>query len=259
MRSIPDLTEKLDKENNNKRRFLFYPWGVWVTAYARRNLFEGIYACGLDYCYSDTDSIKTLNYDKHKSFFEDYNRRIVDKLRLAMDHHGLDYSYIAPKTIKGVEKPLGVWDDEGEYIKFKTLGAKRYIVQKPDRIKADKFFLLHKSKHLAGTGHGRYRLSRVTITVSGVNKKYADPYLMRKYGTRIFDAFSDELVIPAGHTGKSTHTYIKDEIAGTITDYNGKTDRYYERSAVHLEACGYELALWPKYADYLRGLKEHSK
>lgn len=230
--TTPDLSAKLAKENDSKRRFLFYPWGVWVTAYARRNLFEGIYACGLDYCYSDTDSIKTLNYDKHKSFFEDYNRRIVDKLRAAMDHHGLDYSYIAPKTIKGVEKPLGVWDDEGEYSRFRTLGAKRYITEHD--------------------GH-------VSITVSGVNKKYAVPYLLKRFGNDVFDHFEDSLSIPAGHTGKSTHTYIDDEIAGVVTDYNGKSSRYYERSAVHLEPCGYDMSLSAAYLDYLMGIEEFYK
>lgn len=230
--STPDLSAKLAKENDSKRRFLFYPWGVWVTAYARRNLFEGIYACGLDYCYSDTDSIKTLNYSKHKSFFEDYNRRIVDKLRLAMDHHGLDYSYIAPKTIKGVEKPLGVWDDEGEYSRFRTLGAKRYI-----------------------TEHD----GNVSITVSGVNKKYAVPYLLERFGDNVFERFEDSLSIPAGHTGKSTHTYIDDEIAGVVTDYNGKSSRYYERSAVHLEQCGYDMSLSAAYLDYLMGIEEFYK
>lgn len=257
--STPDLSAKLAKENDSKRRFLFYPWGVWVTAYARRNLFEGIYACGLDYCYSDTDSIKTLNYDKHKSFFEDYNRRIVDKLRLAMDHHGLDYSYIAPKNIKGVEKPLGVWDDEGEYIRFKSLGAKRYITQAYDIIKAEKHFLKRKSRNLQGRGNGKYHLSRVSITVSGVNKKYAVPYMMDKFHLDVFERFEDSLSIPAGHTGKSTHTYIDDEIAGDVTDYNGKTSRYYERSAVHLEQCGYDMSLSAAYLDYLMGIEEFYK
>ena len=40
----------------------------------------------------------------------------------------LDPNLFHPLTIKGVEKQLGVWDYEGVYTKFKTLGAKRYLV-----------------------------------------------------------------------------------------------------------------------------------
>ena len=38
--------------------------------------------------------------------------------------------YISPKTIKGETKTLGVWDFDGFYTDFKTLGAKRYIFRR---------------------------------------------------------------------------------------------------------------------------------
>ena len=60
----PNIKETFDKYNNSKSRFLFYPWGVWVTSYARRNLLLGIEAVGKDYIYSDTDSIKIRNASK---------------------------------------------------------------------------------------------------------------------------------------------------------------------------------------------------
>ena len=54
-----DIDEEIQKYNDSKNRFLYYAWGIWVTAYARRNLWTGILAVGKDYIYSDTDSIKT--------------------------------------------------------------------------------------------------------------------------------------------------------------------------------------------------------
>src|SRR5699024_4256862 len=57
-----NVEEKIQEYNEKITRFLFYPWGVWVTAYARRNLWTGIFAFGVDYIYSDTDSIKLKNY-----------------------------------------------------------------------------------------------------------------------------------------------------------------------------------------------------
>ena len=50
-------------------------------------------------------------------------------------------------------------DFEGYYERFKTLGAKRYMVQKD---------------------------GKVNITVSGLNKKIAVPYLQQKFGDNIF-------------------------------------------------------------------------
>ena len=46
-KDTPELTAEevqkiLNKYNKNIRRFLFYPWGVWVTAYARVNLLKNV-------------------------------------------------------------------------------------------------------------------------------------------------------------------------------------------------------------------------
>ena len=224
------LEKKIDKENRSSKRFLFYPWGIAVTAFARRNLFRAILECDVDYVYADTDSVKFLNRDKHQAYFDNYNAEIIDKLKRAMDYHGLSYDYIIPKTVEGVEKPLGVWDYEGTYT-FRTIGAKRYCCEK----------------------NGEF-----SITVSGVNKKYAIPYLLEKYGDSVFDNFTDGLFIPEGYTGKSTHTYIDEETAGEVIDYLGNKGRYYERSSLHLEPCDYRLDA-TKYVEYLMGIKENHK
>jgi hypothetical protein len=36
------VEEMIEKYNKSRTRFLYYAWGIWVTAYARRNLFTGI-------------------------------------------------------------------------------------------------------------------------------------------------------------------------------------------------------------------------
>ncbi len=234
-KDTPELTAEevqkiLNKYNKNIRRFLFYPWGVWVTAYARRALFTGIKAFGTDYIYSDTDSIKCINHEKHKAYIMAYNAEITDKLKQACRFHGFSYDMIAPKTIKGIKKPLGVWDFEGVYDRFKTLGAKRYMTEENGRI---------------------------SLTVSGVNKYVAVPYLMRQYGENraIFDAFNDGLYFPAEATGKMIHTYIDEEMRGTITDYTGQAGTYYEKSGVHLGGADYSLSLSRLYADYIKGVQ----
>lgn len=222
-----DINDALAKYNDDKSRFLFYPWGVFITAYARMNLFSGIINAGDDYVYSDTDSIKIINSEKHNDYIKRYNDFIINKLKYAMRAHGLDESAIAPKTIKGVEKPLGVWDDEGIYTRFKTLGAKRYMVEKNNK---------------------------VNITVSGLNKKITVPYIL-EHSTDAFDFFTDNMVIPVGYTGKMTHTYIDDEKTGVITDYLGNTIRYYERTAIHMENAPYKMELSDIFKSYIEDIQ----
>lgn len=235
--NVEQQSELLFKYNNSLNRFLFYPWGIFVTAYARRNLFTGIYECGEDYIYADTDSVKILNHENHKEYFERYNERIKTKLADACKFHKIDFSLCAPKTIKGVEKMLGVWDFEGVYERFKTLGAKRYMVQENDAL-----FVGDKS----------YNYS---LTISGVNKFTAIPYLIEKYGDNIFDEFNDNLKIPCEGSGKNIHTYIDECRSGVLTDYMGESRAYNEPTGVHLEPSEYNLSLAAQFIEYLKGIK----
>lgn len=226
----PNLETAIEKYNNSSQRFLYYPWGVWVTAYARRNLFSGIYACGDDYVYSDTDSIKVLNPEKHMDYINSYNEIVVDKLNDAMKYHGLPESAYKPKTIKGEEKCLGLWDNEGVYTRFKTLGAKRYMTEKDGVI---------------------------SITVSGLNKFKAVPYLLEKYGDNIFDAFDDGLYIEPEYTGKNTLTYIDDEQEGIVTDYLGVQEEFHTPSGINMEPADYSLTLTNEYIKFIMGVTEY--
>lgn len=223
---LPDTEEAIEKYNKAPNRFLYYPWGVWVTAYARRNLFTGILEAGADYCYSDTDSIKLVNAEKHKSYFETYNRTIIEQLETTMQYYDLPVERIRPKTIKGIEKPLGVWDFEGTYDRFKTLGAKRYLTEKD---------------------------GEAELTVAGLGKKSALKY-MQKQDKDIFEQFEDNLYIPKGDTGKLTHTYIDDEMHGLLTDYTGVTAEFHELSGVHLEECDYTMGLGNEFINFLLDL-----
>lgn len=225
-----DVEQSIEDYNNSKKRFLFYPWGVWVTAYARRNLFTGICELKDDYVYADTDSVKVLNYEKHKAYFDAYNKQCRKKLQAACKYHGFSMELVEPKTVKGVKKLLGVWDFEGVYKRFKTLGAKRYMTEDAD--------------------------GNISMTVSGVNKKFAIPYLLEKYGPDgIFDAFDHDLYIPPDYTGKNTHTYIDDVIKGTLVDYKGVPLDYEELSGVHLEKADYNLSISAAYINYMKGVR----
>lgn len=239
-----DIQAMIEKYNKSHNRFLFYPWGVWVTAYARANLFSGILEFGNDYIYSDTDSIKVLNPDKHKEYIEKYNREITSKVYRCLDRYELPHDLAHPKTIKGIEKPLGVWDYEGVYTRFKTLGAKRYMVEEDGDIH---------------------------ITIAGVGKTAGTNYLKRTFNTNsnIFENFIDGIQFPASYiwtdengnnhedngSGKLCHTYIDEPMNGEVIDFMGKKSTYREFSGVHMDNTEYTLSLEKDFVRLLMGIK----
>lgn len=231
--TIPkNIAEGIDKYNTNIRRFLFYPWGVWVTAYARANLFSGIIEMGDDYIYSDTDSIKSMNTERHEDYFNSYNAQILDKIELASQYHNLDKSLFAPYTKKGKQKIIGVWDDEGVYDKFKTLGAKRYLTMKGVQSTEPKYM----------------------ITLAGSNKKKTMEYLV---GTGDpFGKFTDGLSIPPENSGRLILSYIDNETTGTVVDMFGVPYEYHELSSIHMEKSEYNLSMSEEFVRYLEGLHD---
>lgn len=227
-KKLVDLPQVIDDYNNNdKYRFLYYPWGVVVTALARQNLWSGILELKTDYVYSDTDSVKFINREKHQEYFKRYNDNITNQLKVMCDKKGFNYSDLAPKTVKGVSKPLGVWDDDGYYEYFKTLGAKRYVLIENGKFKT---------------------------TIAGLGKKAGAEYLLKisdKDPLKAMKNFKIGLFVPAGETGKNTHTYIDDEFIGNVTDYQGVTHETDSLSSVHLEPTSFKMTISKSFAEFL--------
>lgn len=224
-----DIDNAMNRYNRNYNRFLYYPWGVFVTAYARHNLWEAIISCGYDHIYSDTDSEKCKNFSAHAEFFEQYNNRVLEKHKRACKCHNIPIEMCTPKTIEGKTKILGTYELEGIYKRFKTLGAKRYMYEDDDGIH---------------------------ITVAGMNKKTGREYLEKLYGNTIFDAFNDGLVIPSEYSGRLTHTYIDTPRKGVLTDMYGTPAEYCELSAVHLEPATFTLGMVGEFVRFINQVKE---
>lgn len=231
-KELANAPSQLEDYNKNFNRFLYYGWGVWVTAHARHHLFSAIYEFKEDYVYADTDSIKGLNFDNHMDYFKNYNNQIFGKLLKMCNHYKIPFSKCKPKTKKGEEKLIGVWDMEEGYQIFKTVGAKRYMYV---------------------TNDGEFNL-----TVSGLNKKFAVPWLLDEYDDdiyKIFNIFGDGFYVPAGHTGKMTLCYIEEETAGTLVDYLGNECEYNELSSIHMEPQSYYMSLVGDYIKYIEGVQ----
>ena len=227
----PDIASQLADYNDNYNRFQYYTWGVYVTAHARHSLFEAIYEFKNDYVYCDTDSIKGVNFDSHQAFFDSYNLRVQSSLLKMCDCLSIPFELCTPKTKEGVTKMIGIWEREHDYSRFKTLGAKRYLVEYSDTQKME-------------------------LTVSGLNKHIALSYILSECNNDhalAFDFFRDYMFIPAGHTGKNTVTYIDSETSGYVEDYLGEISSYHELSSTHMEAQSYLLSQSADYIKYLQG------
>ena len=107
--------------------FLAYQMGIWVTSWARHNLFDFIINLDKRVAYCDTDSIKGLFTDEDLKFVEDYNKNIEEIENKVASTIGFDPKMYTPKTKKGVTKRLGIMEREEDCQEFKTLGAKRYV------------------------------------------------------------------------------------------------------------------------------------
>lgn len=98
---------------SNRKAFLCYQWGVWCTAWARYRLQEGIKLAGENFVYCDTDSVKYIG----DIDWTEYNKQ-REKDSKASGAFATD--------LKGITHYMGVYEADGKYAEFKTLGAKKY-------------------------------------------------------------------------------------------------------------------------------------
>lgn len=130
-----DFQEQNEEEaklllEHNKKAFLAYQWGVWVTAWARYRLEEGIILAHGDidnpdspqFVYCDTDSVKYLgNID-----LTVFNRqRISDSKRSG--------AYATDPA--GITHYMGVYEKEHDMFEFRTMGAKKYVYRETPKDK----------------------------------------------------------------------------------------------------------------------------
>lgn len=187
-----------------------YQWGVYVAAYARRNLMKVIEQIHpYDFIYSDTDSIKTLHGDVYQLTIDNYNREIGEKLKTACK----DLTHVTdPKTVKGKRKPLGVYEREWDAKRFKCLRSKAYIYT---------------------TWSEKDQCYKLNATLAGISKKVVEKKLhdLASQGSGDpYDYFDDNFEIGADESDKQTTEYIDDPMAavveGTVVECESGTVLY---------------------------------
>ena len=116
------------KSNKNYKAFI---QGVFVTAHARARIWDAVIN-GLDdfIVYTDTDSLKTHNYDG--DYFEKQNQFVLTRHVEICKQLNISLDDLSPSDIHGKKHPIGIWDDERDVSKFRSLGCKQYMVEYDD-------------------------------------------------------------------------------------------------------------------------------
>lgn len=184
-----------------------YQWGVWVTAWARYELQLAIDAAGDQFVYADTDSVKYVGD-------LDLSRINREKVRASKA------SGASADDPKGHTHYMGVFEDEGRYARFVTIGAKKYAYELPD-----------------GSLH---------ITVSGVDKKAGAKELQEAGG---LEAFKEDFVF---HAGGGLDPKYNDRTDLTMI-IDGK--RLHIGPNVYLHPTTYKLGLGKDYGMLIRAIK----
>lgn len=167
-------------EHHNRKAFLVYSWGIWTTAHARWHLEVAIKNVGNNFVYCDTDSVKFI--DDGSISFDEYNKyRKQDSIK---------NGGVAADPV-GHEHYLGLYEHDGTYKRFVTMGAKKYAYE-----------------DMSGQLH---------ITVAGVGKSKGAAELVQRGG---IEAFKEGFTF---YAAGGTESIYNDIIQPFKTEIDGKT------------------------------------
>ena len=211
-----EIETKLNKEFFYS--FLSFSWGVWITSRSRNTLIRQIIANDDYLIYSDTDSLK-LKSGFDQKYIDDYNKNVIEKIKDVCKQRGLKFSDFSVLDAKGKKHTLGLFEYEGTYDKFKTLGAKKYCVEKN---------------------------GVVELTVSGIPKKSGSKCL------KDINEFKKGKVFSAEITGKKVAMYNDEIPAHTLKDFQGNEAEVSAGSGVTIIGADYTLGITNEYEDLIQ-------
>ena len=196
------------------------------------------------WCIPDTDSLK-LRAGFDKSVIDNYNKECIEKIKIVSERFNINIEKFSPTDVKGIKHTIGLFDNDGDYLKFKTLGAKKYayITKMPlDKAKKKDIYKIIRTK-----GDTAYCLG---ITVSGVPKKGAK-------AMKDLSDFRNDFIFTHEFTGKNLISYNDDMIPFEITDYLGNKYLNLEKYGACIVPTTYELGMSQDYMELVIDRSSH--
>lgn len=223
------MMEKDKKQSYLKlisKQILLPQWGIWCTSYSRYNIIDQVSKVPANDIYNDTDSLKIINLEGVKWSIDAFN----DKM------HRINKTMYVGKYERKYFTDLGCLMNEGKIVRFKTLGAKRYLYTTIEQDKETKMYHLVNHTTVAGMKKGALQ-------------KYAE-----KHHMDIYDAFDRRLVLDAEESEKLTTAYCDSEFTREI---EGRTIN--EMSCVTLYQIPFNMKVIPEYLALINKTKEEDK
>lgn len=189
-----------------------------LLGYARYNLlFSNLVKLDNKVIYADTDSLK-LEEGFDIKVIEDYNKNVIEKIKKVSNDLKIPIEKFSPLDKDGNAHTIGLFDFDGFYKEFKTLGAKKYAYIDKD--------------------------NNIHITVSGVPKKGAA-------ALKNLDEFRNDFVFEYKYTGKNLIVYNDDQQEFNLTDYAGKKYAVKDRYGICIIPTTYKLGISDDYANLI--------
>lgn len=220
--SREEISKKLNEQKTSENTFLNFSWGVFITAYARKNLWDMILKCDDILCYADTDSVKIIRNNEIEKHISEYNLNVTKKMYAMCDFYNIDKKLCSPVSPKGKAENLGFFELDGSYNKFRTLGAKKYCYEKDGEL---------------------------YITVSGVSKTAVS-------ALKKIEDFNDELEFDYETSGRIIVHYCDNQEENLLIDDNGIEYITNDNYGICAQPTKYSMSISDEYQDYFTAMQD---
>ena len=227
--------EPMLAEKDKQEHWTMYQIGVWTTAWARHNLWKCIFVTDSRCAYCDTDSCKGQFNDEDKNWILNvYNKEVMDLHQYVADYYDFDVRLYRPIDPKGIERPLGIFADDGFDFEFKTLGAKRYAVLTSDK----------KGNKVVETTIAGLPKSAGAKKLISLAKEYNKTHDDKKSAVDMFD---DGIVWNSSESGKLVSYYCDNQDESLWKDMFGNTYVSHDKYGICLMPISFDMSMTPEY------------
>lgn len=227
-----ELSEIINDWDNASKTIFNCFIGYWCTSYVRQRLVECISMYPNDIIQYDTDSIYFIKSQKIIDTIKSINDRITN-----INNNVITDDY-------AVCRDLGLWDNDGYYINFIPLGAKRYIGEHSEydtqKILDKKFYSKGKTPNNIDILKARYK-----ITFAGA--KDTDILTESKRLNKTIWEYIRNFSIESEYSTKLTAKYFDDNRECNVTDCNGVSMHVSQYGGTILEYATFNACISEEY------------